>query len=155
MDRFEELETCEPMDCPYYLVSRVGLGISSTLKAKLKEAGIGQIKPAYLGVLWCLWIEDGIKTRVLGKCAGLEPSSMTGVLDRMERDGLIRREADPEDRRAQLVFVTDEADQMKEAVARVMDETTAIMFTGFSDNTIAQAKGYLRRMLINLQGEGK
>jgi DNA-binding MarR family transcriptional regulator len=125
------------------------------LKARLKEAGAEQIKPAYLGLLWCLWIQDGVKTNVLGKCAGLEPSSMTGVLDRMERDGLVTREADPEDRRVQRVFLTNEGGKVKEAVVWVMDETTEIMFAGFTRRGIAQTKGFLRRMLLNLQGEGK
>jgi DNA-binding MarR family transcriptional regulator len=39
----------------------------------------------------------------LARRAGLHPATMTGVLDRLERDGWIVRERDPADRRGVLV----------------------------------------------------
>jgi DNA-binding MarR family transcriptional regulator len=39
----------------------------------------------------------------LAKRAGLHPATMTGILDRLERDGWVARERDPSDRRAVLV----------------------------------------------------
>ena len=84
-----------PIDCPYYLISRVTLVVTSALKKGFTEAGVTAVKPAYLGVLLTLWREDGLKVIDLGRKAGLEPSTMTGLLDRMERDTLLYREADP------------------------------------------------------------
>ncbi|WP_328806375.1 MarR family winged helix-turn-helix transcriptional regulator [Streptacidiphilus fuscans] len=40
---------------------------------------------------------------VLARTAGLHPATVTGILDRLERDGWIVRERAPEDRRAVLV----------------------------------------------------
>lgn len=148
-----EPESCEPMDCPYYLVSRVNLSITSALKKSFKAAGLGHVKPSYLGVLWCLWIQDGTKTNELGRCAGLEPSSMTGMLDRMERDGLVIREADPKDRRAQNVLLTQEGQRVKETAVRLMNETLELLFAGFSEKEIETTKGFLRRVLINVHEE--
>ena len=39
----------------------------------------------------------------LAQRAGLHPATMTGVIDRLERDGWVARERDPADRRAVLV----------------------------------------------------
>ena len=97
-----------PPDCPYYLISRATLAVTSHLKKGFANEGIGTIKPAYLGVLLSLWDEDGLKANELGKRAGLEPSTMTGLLDRMERDGLVKREPDPNDRRAHRIHLTQD-----------------------------------------------
>src|SRR6478609_5710556 len=39
----------------------------------------------------------------LARKAGLHPATLTGVLDRLERDGWVARERDPSDRRAVLL----------------------------------------------------
>ena len=85
-------------ECPYYLISRVSLVVTSALKKGFANAGVEQVRPAYLCALMSLWQEDGLKVIELGKKAGLEPSTMTGLLDRMERDGLVSRTTDPRDR---------------------------------------------------------
>ncbi|MPZ80674.1 MAG: MarR family transcriptional regulator [Actinophytocola sp.] len=46
-----------------------------------------------------------ISPSVLAKRAGMHPATMTGVLDRLERNGWVVRERDPEDRRAVVVRV--------------------------------------------------
>ncbi len=44
----------------------------------------------------------------LAEMAGVTRATMTGLIDTLERDGLVRRESDPADRRAMLVHLTDE-----------------------------------------------
>ena len=96
----------DPEECPYYLITRVSLGATAAMKRGFAEAGIGFVRPAYLGSLMSLWREDGLKVIDLGRRAGLEPSTMTGLLDRMERDGLVERRPDPADRRVLKIFLT-------------------------------------------------
>ena len=115
--RFTELT-----DCPYYLVTRVALQVTSALKKGLITAGVQKVRPAYLGVLMSLWQADGLKGVALGRKAGLEPSTMTGLLDRMERDGLVARNVDPHDRRAQQIRLTPYGRDVKEPVQAVVEE---------------------------------
>ena len=44
-----------------------------------------------------------ISPSALARRAGLHPATMTGILDRLERDGWVTRDRDPADRRAVLV----------------------------------------------------
>jgi DNA-binding MarR family transcriptional regulator len=46
-----------------------------------------------------------ISPSVLAKRAGMHPATMTGVLDRLERDGWIARERDHQDRRTVVIQV--------------------------------------------------
>ena len=140
-----------PIDCPYYLISRVTLVVTSALKKGFAKAGVTPIKPAYLGVLLTLWREDGLKVIDLGRKAGLEPSTMTGLLDRMERDTLLYREADPSDRRAQRIYLTTTGRKTKVPVLKVVDEVLAGVFNGIDEKEISNTKIVLQHVLTNAQ----
>jgi DNA-binding MarR family transcriptional regulator len=142
-------------DCAFYLISRASLVGTAALKKELAAAGVQGIKPAYLGVLMILWLEDGLKSVELGRRVGLEPSTMTGLLDRMERDGLVARQADPEDRRAQRIVLTEQGRQAREPVHAVLDRALDSMFEGVAELDLDQLKQTLRQVLANAHRLGK
>ena len=138
-----------PPDCPYYLISRATLAVTSLLKKGFNNKGVSTIKPAYLGVLLSLWSEDGLKANELGKRAGLEPSTMTGLLDRMERDGLVKREPDPNDRRAHRIHLTKEGVDAEVSATKVVSDTLEKVFSTISEEDIETTKNVLRTVLLN------
>jgi len=138
-----------PPDCPYYLISRATLAVTSRLKKGFANEGIGTIKPAYLGVLLSLWNEDGLQANELGKRAGLEPSTMTGLIDRMERDGLVKREPDPNDRRAHRIHLTKEGVDAEVSATKVVSDTLEKVFSTISEKDIETTKNVLRTVLLN------
>ncbi|MFH2008375.1 MAG: MarR family winged helix-turn-helix transcriptional regulator [bacterium] len=139
----------DPFDCHFYLITRASLLVTSTLRRELASAGVEQIRPAYLGVLLVLWGGDGVRSVDLAHRAGLEPSTMTGLLDRMARDGLVRREADPDDRRAQRIFLTDHGREVEGPVNEVVDSTVERVLGNVPDKDLRQLKTTLRQMLAN------
>ncbi len=141
----------ELTDCPYYLVTRVALQVTSALKKCFITAGVQKVRPAYLGVLMSLWRSDGVKVVALGRKVGLEPSTMTGLLDRMERDGLVARSVDPHDRRAQQIRLTSLGRDVQEPVQAVVDAVMAKVFAGIVAPELEQTKKLLRQALGNLQ----
>jgi DNA-binding MarR family transcriptional regulator len=90
----------------------------------------------------------------LARAANLEPSTMTGLLDRMEREGFVRREPDPDDRRVMKIFLTDEANAVRESVERLVDETLDLLFTGIPDGEVDAMNGVLRRVISNAREVG-
>lgn len=142
-----------PTDCFYYLISRATLTATSVIKRELAAAGVQQVSPAYLGVLLTLWNTDGLGALELGRGAGVEPSTVTGLLDRMERDGLLARQPDPDDRRAQRICLTPLGQQLREPVLRVVGEVLAKASSGFSDEQLTTTKNFLRQFLANMQEE--
>ena len=151
-----------PADCPYYLITRASLSATAALKREFGASGIAEVKPAYLGVLMCLWMgegmdetlgklgsEDGMKLTELGRCAGLEPSTMTGLIDRMERDGLVFRADDPHDRRAQKVNLTPKGIAVRDPVFQAVDNMLRVAFAGIEAADMEAANKVLQRILIN------
>ena len=140
-------------ECPYYLISRVSLSVAAALKKEFASSGVEQVKPAYLCVLMSLWQEDGLKVIELSKKAGLEPSTMTGLLDRMERDELVARTTDPNDRRALKIHLTKIGRQVREPVLNVVDRVITKVFAGITQDDISQTKNLLRHVLTNANAE--
>lgn len=137
----------DPRACPYYLVSRVTLVVTSALKKRLAEAGVPHVKPAYLWSLIHLWNEDGLKVVDLGKRSGLEASTMSGLLDRMERDGLVTRVPDPSDRRVLRINLTDEGRRVRDPVIREVEQLLSEVLDGIPDEEIARTTNLLQRIL--------
>ncbi|MCL4540245.1 MAG: MarR family transcriptional regulator [Bacteroidetes bacterium] len=139
----------DPVNCPYYLISRATLVVTSALREGLASAGVGGVKPAYLGALFVLWKEDGLKVVDLGRRSGLETSSMTGLIDRMERDGLVERRDDANDRRVQRINLTEKGRQVMQPALDAVDRILATVFEGIPDEDLSKATDVLKRVLAN------
>jgi DNA-binding MarR family transcriptional regulator len=150
-------------DCPYYLLTRCSLSITSFLKKGFADAEIPQVKPAYISILICLWekeqidtmlskfgYEDGMKLVDLGRKAALEPSTMTGLIDRMERDGLVIRTINAVDRRAQIITLTEFGRNVREKVLGILEKTIDQVFSSIPRENIEAVKHTLQQVLINL-----
>jgi DNA-binding MarR family transcriptional regulator len=61
-----------------------------------------------LRLMFALFQEDGIAVSTLAQRMDISPSAMTGIIDRLRRTKLIRRRADPRDRRVTRIYLTEE-----------------------------------------------
>lgn len=81
------------------------------------------------GVLLCVLMTQPRGMGELGAMLGLAKSSLTGLVDRTERNGLVRREPDPEDMRAVRVALTGQGrklvDEFYAETCRRIDELAA------------------------------
>ena len=57
-------------------------------------------------IIQSLGIEGGDSMAAIGQQLGLTPSTMTGLIDRLEEQGFVRREPHPSDRRATVLRLT-------------------------------------------------
>ncbi len=100
-----------------------------------------------------LWQEDQLNTAELGRRAGLEPSTVTGLLDRMEGDGLINRQANPADRRVQCICLTSAAMQIQQPLLSVVSNTLEKITKGISEEDLESTKRTLQKFLSNTKEE--
>lgn len=80
-----------------------------------------RLPPAQWSAMKTLWNRDGLTISEMGEKLLIRNSTMTALVDRMERDGLVRRERDPEDRRAVRVFLTPIGEGLKNEVPDLED----------------------------------
>ncbi len=74
--------------------------------SKRMEATLGVTSPQRL-VIRIVGRFPGIPAGYLARLLHIHPSTLTGVLGRIERQGLLRRRSDPRDRRRLLLSLTD------------------------------------------------
>lgn len=79
----------------------------------------------------------------LARYLGLERSTMTGLVARAERKGLLVREPDPDDRRSVVVALTDAGHRTAAELERIMREALAPSI----EHLAAEDRHHLRRLL--------
>jgi MarR family transcriptional regulator for hemolysin len=77
------------------------------------------ISRAQWGVLVRLDRSEGLKQSELAEILDLQPISLTRLLDRLAENGLIERRADPNDRRANRLYLTPAARPLLEQLAKL------------------------------------
>ncbi|MBI3988589.1 MAG: MarR family transcriptional regulator [candidate division NC10 bacterium] len=81
-------------------------------------------------ILTILWEKEGVNVKDLCRHLFLDSSSLTGHLDRMERAGLVVRNADPKDRRAIRVYLTEKGKELQEKLAPIGRELKGLIQKG-------------------------
>ncbi|MFX0081802.1 MAG: MarR family winged helix-turn-helix transcriptional regulator [Candidatus Hodarchaeota archaeon] len=71
------------------------------------------LTPPQYSILLELWKSDGKQFKELASACCCSPSTITGIIDTMEKNDLVYRENNPEDRRSVLVKLTEKGKEMK------------------------------------------
>lgn len=135
-----------------YLISRIKQVGMRLFDRMLTEADIDAFNGAQGRILYVLWQQDAITISRLSSQTSLANTTLTSMLDRMERSGLVSRKPSPTDRRAQLICLTDKARSLQQEYDRLSDEMNALYYRGFEPEEIRQLENYLQRILDNLEG---
>ena len=118
-------------------------------KKMLDERGLG-ITPGQMIVLYTLYKKDGASITDLSKRCYLDNSTLTGLMDRLERLKLVQRVDVPGDRRAFSIFLTPEALAMRSQVTEVMEQVATTMLAGCSEQEIVVFEKVLRNIFNKL-----
>ena len=76
---------------------------------------------------------------------------MGQLLARMERDGIVRREPDPKDRRSSLMALTDEARAKLPAGRAILEAGNREAIRGLSEAEVAMLINLLQRVFANAE----
>ena len=82
--------------------------------------------------------------------------NVTGIVERLEREELVRRRANPDDRRSQLVRLTASGRTAFEEIAEVHEGWIASMLSGLSEEEVEQLKyllGKAKQSVVNRDGK--
>src|SRR5690606_11735840 len=93
-----------------------------------------------------------ISQAVLAAATDSDPMTMSGVLERLERRGLIERYPDPTDSRAKLARLTEDGTQLLTAASKISDELHALSLDGFTPQEreiLMQGLSRIRDNLLN------
>lgn len=72
----------------------------------------------------------------LAKLCFMDVTTMSRTLDRMEKDGLLKRENNPASRRSWNVLLTDYGSQKADEVIRIFNRIDNVIYNGFSEEEV-------------------
>ena len=116
----------------------------------LLEAGI-DITAEQWGILVQLWNRGGIAQDELAHIICVDKSSLSRVLDVMERRGLVCRTRDPDDARRKILFATAQSNALQEPCLRVAEKALAEMLDGIGDEDLASCGKVLTQVKQNIR----
>lgn len=92
---------------------------------------------------------DGIRQKELAEGFGINQSSTSKLVSKLEDDGYLKREVDPKDKRATLLFLTD----LGKARAAEVEDAQKTMFEGLFKNLTAEEKQTFGDLLDKIRGD--
>ena len=134
-----------------FLITKIKQLGDRTFEKVLSKRNINAFNGPQGRILYVLWQEDGIPIKALSENCGLAITSLTTMLERMEKQGLITRMQDPRDKRKTLLYLTETARLLKQDYDGVSDEMEQIYYRDFSREEIMEFEEYLDRVLKNLE----
>jgi len=90
---------------------------------------------------------NGIPLSELGRDLDVTKGNITGLIDRMERDGLAKRKDDPKDRRVIRAIITAKGKKVLRDIQPVKDQWTNRLFDGFSAKDKKDLTNLLNRLM--------
>ncbi len=124
--------------------------VKARMDAKFQDLGITGVQSRVIFYI-LKHCEDGpVFQRDLESAFRLSRSTATGILQLLERNGIIRRESVESDARLKSLVPTQRASELDEQVRACLRETDRMLTRGISDGQLQLFKETAAQMLHNL-----
>ncbi len=121
----------------------------------LRQAGydVTPVQTHLLLHLACWTGEQEASQRDLERKLRLKPSTVNGIVDRLEAKGYVSRRASPQDGRVRLVSLTEAGRSKVQDFHVIVEETERRFTAGLSEQERGQLRQLLSRIIENLENE--
>ncbi len=129
--------------------------ITETLfqKKVVGQAAEMGLLPGQSKILDYLQEHDGCEQKALGQVFCLEAATVTGILQRMEQAGLVRRQVREGNRKSQYVYLTPSGREAAVQVRQLFSSCESSALEGLSPEQIRQLLELLAQIYQNLTKE--
>jgi MarR family transcriptional regulator, organic hydroperoxide resistance regulator len=133
-----------------WLLHRAAQRMRAALDQVARTRGLAGVRDWI--VLAALTAEPGRTQLALAHDLGLDKTTLTSLLDRLEADGLIIRSLDPHDRRARIPELTDAGRRTQAEVTRARDHAEAELLSAFTKDEQRLLRALLTRLAAGQTG---
>ena len=110
---------------------------------------------SYRHIMKPLMDNESLTQLELVKITNLKAPTISITLRNMERDGIVRREKNDNDRRETHVFITDKGKKMYAKVLTALDKAEKTMLNGLSEKELKAMRTTLEKMSANMKAGNK
>lgn len=133
------------------LEAAAGLRSATQAVDRMRGHGAGGrgVSAGAMDVLVRLATADGLNIGELARAGGVSSRNVTGLVDTLERDGLVTRVPDREDRRSVRVHLTDAGREWLDAFREPTRRAMSAIFHGFTREDLARFRHLCLRVVEN------
>lgn len=133
-----------------FMTGKASTAIARRLQKNFKQAGV-DITVEQWSVLYHLWKADGMNQQDLCNATFRDKPSITRLVDNLEKLALVKRNASKQDRRMNIIAITDEGRELEEKCMEIANTTLNEALDGVTNGQIEIAKEVLQTVYDNLK----
>lgn len=133
-----------------FLTVRTARSMKKMLDARLSEFGVTSSQHT---VLSTLAEDDGLSLSEIGKRIYLDKPAITGLADRLEKDGLVERRRTSEDRRVIRLYLTEKGQNLLQRFEKIATEVDQELVQVLSSSELNKFREMLNRIWLRANME--
>ena len=133
-------------DCINFLLTGAQHRVFQILKKDLEKY---DLTPIQYGVLRSIWSYGSKNPKDIAEKFGIENSTISGILERMENKGLLVRNIDSEDRRFIRIELTEAGRELEKPVNATVDAFNKRVLAPFSKEEVEMLREILGRIAVS------
>lgn len=133
-----------------FITGMASTAVARRLQKNFKQAGI-EITIEQWSVLYHLWKQDGLSQQELCNQSFRDKPSITRLVDNLEKLKLVKRVASKDDRRKNLVYLTETSKKLQDETMDMANQTLNEALEGVGNNDIEICKAVLQKVYDNLK----
>ena len=148
ISRKEQFEMTQHDDRLIYMVFTTQQKLKLYIRDEMKASGV-KITLVQAGILFLLKENNDRPMNEISRLLSLDNSTITGLADRLEKSGFLKRIANPADRRMSFLHVTDKGVVEAEKAETIINRINGEIKAGFTENEL----GVFKKVLSGLIGK--
>jgi len=134
----------------FYAQRCVAYAYAEVLRAHCEERGKPYvITPPQWCALSLLLEQDGMTIGTMSQKRGVDAPTATGIITRLEQNGLVERRHNREDRRVVKIYLTDEGRDISNTLVSSVEHFEQRIKRGFSESEMDRFLGQLQQLIVN------
>ncbi|MBQ6217691.1 MAG: MarR family transcriptional regulator [Erysipelotrichaceae bacterium] len=133
-----------------YLIGQINKLTNRRINELLKEENVREFNGAQGTIIFVLTNEGPMPIKDIGKATGLAKTSLTSMLDRMEKQGLIEKRENENDKRSTIIALNERAKSYKEVIEKVSQRVSKEYYKGLRAKEVERFEATLQKVLKNL-----
>jgi DNA-binding MarR family transcriptional regulator len=133
-----------------FITGKASTALARRLQKNFKQNGV-DITIEQWSVLYHLWKQDGLSQQELCNATFRDKPSITRLVDNLEKLKLVRRVSSKEDRRMNLIYLTETAKRMQDSTMDLANQTLNEALLNVSQDDIERCKAVLQQVYDNLK----
>ncbi len=125
---------------------RLGKALRKVTKAYREEIASYGLTQRQFFLIVAIMEQEGLLPSELADKTAQDRPTITGILDRLEKDGWIERRPDKRDRRSLRIYLAPRSNACRESIMKLFEESNQKFLNRFSEKEWEQMAAFLARL---------